>query len=133
MEKKNVEIYLKKGNPEDKENISQSLKRLENLGYFDDPYLKEIISEWLKKIVKENNKEDLEEASRIITALKGDLSKQKIILKDLEYKRKQKDFKSSETKQKTEQEIDLLKKRIRDLEKVIEEVRNSVLQETRIN
>jgi len=128
MEKKNVEIYFKKGKPEDKKNISQSLKELENIGCFDDPDLKETVDKWLKKIIKEN-KEDLEEVSRMVTALKDDLSKQKVILRDLEDKKKQKDFKSSET----EQKIDLAKKRIQDLEKVIEEIRNNVLQETRIN
>jgi len=128
MEKENVSLYFKKGKPEDKENISQSLEKLENLGYFDDPYLKEIVNKWLKKVIKEN-KEDLEEVSRMIMALKDDLNKQKVILKDLEYKNKQKDFKSSEIKQK----LDLTKKRIQDLEKVIEEIRNNVLQETRIN
>jgi len=128
MEKENVSLYFKKGKPEDKENISQSLEKLENLGYFDDPSLKEIVNKWLKKVIKEN-KEDLEEVSRMIMALKDDLNKQKVILKDLEYKNKQKDFKSSEIKQK----LDLTKKRIQDLEKVIEEIRNNVLQETRIN
>jgi len=128
MEKENAELYFKKGRFEDKENISQSLEKLENLGYFDDPSLKEIVNKWLKKVIKEN-KEDLEEVSRMIMALKDDLNKQKVILKDLEYKNKQKDFKSSEIKQK----LDLTKKRIQDLEKVIEEIRNNVLQETRIN
>jgi len=128
MEKENVSLYFKKGKPEDKENISQSLEKLENLGYFDDSSLKEIVNKWLKKVIKEN-KEDLEEVSRMIMALKDDLNKQKVILKDLEYKNKQKDFKSSEIKQK----LDLTKKRIQDLEKVIEEIRNNVLQETRIN
>jgi len=128
MEKENVSLYFKKGKPEDKENISQSLEKLENLGYFDDSSLKEIVNKWLKKVIKEN-KEDLEEVSRMIMALKDDLNKQKVILKDLKYKNKQKDFKSSEIKQK----FDLTKKRIQDLEKVIEEIRNNVLQETRIN
>ena len=128
MEKENAELYFKKGRFEDKENISQSLEKLENLGYFDDSSLKEIVNKWLKKVIKEN-KEDLEEVSRMVMALKDDLNKQKVILKDLEYKNKQKDFKSSEIKQK----LDLTKKRIQDLEKVIEEIRNNVLQETRIN
>ena len=128
MEKENAELYFKKGRFEDKENISQSLEKLENMGCFDNPDLKEIINKWLKKIIKEN-KENLEEVSRMVMALKDDLNKQKVILRDFENKKKQKDFKSSEIKQK----LDLTKKRIQDLEKVIEEIRNNVLQETRIN